>query len=92
MMGVLGISCESGPLGYGNGEVHLKYLNKLVVSLRVLNPKYTSTLNFLGTKFCKKIFCNPRVTTKITKLFCYENLEPYGITQDKNTGSKFYYT
>ena len=61
------------PLGYGNGEVHLNYLNKLIVSLHVLNPKYTFAQNFLGTKFCEKNFCNLRVTTKITKIFCYDN-------------------
>jgi len=61
-MAVLGISRESGQLGYGME----KYLNKLIVSL--LNPKYTSTQNFLGTKFHEKNFRNPRVTMKITKL------------------------
>jgi len=74
-MTVLGISHESEPLLYDNGEIHFKYLiNKLIVSLHVLNPKYTSAQNFLGTKFCE----NPIVTMKITKLFCYKNLEPYG--------------
>jgi len=42
VIAVLGTSHESGPLGYDNREVHLKYLSKLIVSLHVFNPKYTS--------------------------------------------------
>jgi len=57
-MAVVVVSHESGPLaiGYGNGEVHLQYLNKHIVSLHVLNPKYTSAQNFLGTKFHENFF------------------------------------
>ena len=69
-MAVLGISHESGPLVHGNREIHRKYLNKLIMSLHVLN--------FLGKKFHEKFFCNPKVTMKIMKLFCYGNFEPYG--------------
>jgi len=32
-----------------------------------------------SSNFRKKNFCRVDIFTKITKIFCYENLEPYGI-------------